>query len=488
LRTLRNRCRTWLTRAAVLVVLCNFGIAGAQMADMQGLDNAPPPAFLSGNSEEWASPVAARSGASTYPLELSVLGAGSIYDGYRSERLIGSEDEGDSLTRIFDYELNNVVILTPKNAAQSVTGTFIRDAPTDKFHKLSVEWTGLGAIHIAGSIDEPALSCVTVNRDCSKLYREGTHVTLFVTPDNGWTFVGWSGACSGALYRCSITMNQAKSVAVRFSNDPIDVAPEMKLRKVGTGWGSIINHSDYLGNCGSHVFCSYPFGVTGPFKLEAVASEGNIFTGWRSGTCKGSNNPICEVYIDGNTIEAQFDREPQHSSSCQARHFSIIEEQVQDAYIAFYGRPADIGGLDYWSNKLMAAGGDLGLIMDEFGNSNEYRDRFGHMNKRQLVNNLYMQLFARPGDDEGRNWYVDELDKGNFTPASIALNLANGAQEGSDDWKVFEARRKVARHYITIMEARQGGRTDVGLALYLASAHENNADAICDALTKVVFP
>jgi|GEM_PF-5774421 len=42
LRTLRNRCRTWLTRAAALVALCSFGIAGAQMVDMQELDNAPP--------------------------------------------------------------------------------------------------------------------------------------------------------------------------------------------------------------------------------------------------------------------------------------------------------------------------------------------------------------------------------------------------------------------------------------------------------------
>ena len=47
------------------------------------------------------------------------------------------------------------------------------------------------------------------------------------------------------------------------------------------------------------------------------------------------------------------------------------DRQVQEMYIAYYGRPADPGGLAYWSNRVAAAGGNLDAIIQEFGSSAE---------------------------------------------------------------------------------------------------------------------
>jgi len=467
-----------------------------------------------------------KTSSSTYPLELSVLGAGSIYgpipfeDGSfdpASEFLIGSEDAGGSPTKILDYQSEGQVLLAPKpkegwrfkhwngacsgsgscsvnmNAAKWVTATFTEESTeTDVFYKLIANWTGLGTIKITSNIDD-TLSCVAVNRDCSKFYKEDTRVTLTATPEDGWKFSGWEGACSG-IGNCTVTMNAAKIVSANFVATGEHGGPTIiTLRKVGSGLGSISNGLNPLFSCDAqYTFCSSTLYTVGgaaiPYK--AIAESGSIFVGWRSGPCKGSKEPICDIYKNAETIniEAQFDRDPRLSSSCQARHFSDIEEKVQNAYIAFYGRPADVGGLDHWVKELTAAGGDLNLIMDEFGNSDEYRDRFSNMDDRERVNNLYRQLFARPGDDEGLDFYVNEMRKGTFTLASLAINLADGAEWGGDDWKVLEGRRKVARHYVTIMEATPGGKTDFRLADYLASAHESNADAVCDALSKAVFP
>jgi len=473
-----------------------------------------------------------KTSTSTYPLELSVLGAGSIYgpipsqDGSfnpASEFLIGSENAGGSSTKILDYQSNGQVLLTPKpkegwrfehwngacsgsgscsvnmNAAQWVTATFTKESTeADVFYKLSAEWTGLGTIKITSNIDD-ALSCVAVNRDCSKFYKENTRVTLTATPEDGWEFSGWSGACTG-MSDCTVTMNAAKSVVALFRNNDENGNNRniiINFRKVGTGIGSILYaRTDGLPAMCNHfsTFCSvaYTIDQRGSNYLSAQGEIGSIFTGWRTGPCAGSRELVCEIPVDVNAetihIEAQFDRDPRLSSSCQARPFSDIEEKVQNAYIAFYGRPADVGGLDHWDKKLTAAGGDLNLIMDEFGNSEEYRDRFSNMDDRKLVNNLYMQLFARPSDDEGLDFYVDKVRQGTFTLASLAINLADGAKRGGDDWKVLEGRRKVARHYVTIMEATPGGNTELVLADYLASAHESNADAVCDALSKAVFP
>ncbi|TEA69485.1 sugar ABC transporter ATP-binding protein, partial [Allopusillimonas ginsengisoli] len=47
---------------------------------------------------------------------------------------------------------------------------------------------------------------------------------------------------------------------------------------------------------------------------------------------------------------------------------SAYHDEVQKIYIAYYGRPADPVGLNFWAGKLDAAAGDLSEIIDAFGN------------------------------------------------------------------------------------------------------------------------
>ena len=59
----------------------------------------------------------------------------------------------------------------------------------------------------------------------------------------------------------------------------------------------------------------------------------------------------------------------------QARDFSVYEVRVLEAYLAYYGRPADPDGLAYWSDRLLDEGGNLNSIIDAFGDSQEYQQR-----------------------------------------------------------------------------------------------------------------
>jgi len=56
-------------------------------------------------------------------------------------------------------------------------------------------------------------------------------------------------------------------------------------------------------------------------------------------------------------------------STASARAFSPTEDLVQQAYLAFYGRPGDPAGLAYWSQQLDAAGGSLDAIIQALSNS-----------------------------------------------------------------------------------------------------------------------
>jgi Ca2+-binding RTX toxin-like protein len=77
---------------------------------------------------------------------------------------------------------------------------------------LTVEKTGNGRI-----LSTPAgIDC---DATCSADFETGTAVTLVADPDPGWTFPGWSGACSGTG-TCTVTMDAAKSVGANFLPPP----------------------------------------------------------------------------------------------------------------------------------------------------------------------------------------------------------------------------------------------------------------------------
>jgi len=101
--------------------------------------------------------------------------------------------------------------------------------------------------------------------------------------------------------------------------------------------------------------------------------------------------------------------------------------RVTAMYVAYYGRPGDAGGLDFWTRRLNEVSGDLSEIVDSFGNSAEYRDRFGDLEPEELVNNIFMQLLGRGADPEGQAFYANGFRSGEFGLAGIALNIFDGA-------------------------------------------------------------
>jgi hypothetical protein len=106
-------------------------------------------------------------------------------------------------------------------------------------------------------------------------------------------------------------------------------------------------------------------------------------------------------------------------------------DTVQKIYIGYYQRPADPGGLIYWAGRLDNAGGSFAEIIEAYANSAESQALYGTINSGNIsnvVNGIYNALFGRPAEPEGLNYYVNGFNLGQFTPATIMLNVLYGAQ------------------------------------------------------------
>jgi hypothetical protein len=106
-------------------------------------------------------------------------------------------------------------------------------------------------------------------------------------------------------------------------------------------------------------------------------------------------------------------------------------DTVQKVYIGYYQRPADPIGLLYWAARLSGANGNLNEIIEAFANSTESRALYGTINSNNIsnvVNGIYMALFNRPAEAGGMAYYINGFNSGQFTAATIMLNVLNGAQ------------------------------------------------------------
>lgn len=121
---------------------------------------------------------------------------------------------------------------------------------------------------------------------------------------------------------------------------------------------------------------------------------------------------------------------------------------IQEIYIAYYGRPADPAGLDYWLARVNTDhAGDLTAIINAFGASAEATSLYGGRTSAESVTALYQQLFGRAPEASGLQFYVDGLAAGTYTLVSIAKNILDGAT--GDDATVVTNRTTVANSFTT---------------------------------------
>lgn len=113
---------------------------------------------------------------------------------------------------------------------------------------------------------------------------------------------------------------------------------------------------------------------------------------------------------------------------------AVSASQIQQLYIAYYGRPADPAGLAYWQAQAAAGtarGTTDAAILDSFGASfganAEYTATFANMSDVQKVNTVYNNLFSHDADPSGLLYWATKLTNGDLTIANIVRAVSTSA-------------------------------------------------------------
>jgi len=102
--------------------------------------------------------------------------------------------------------------------------------------------------------------------------------------------------------------------------------------------------------------------------------------------------------------------------------------QIEQLYVAYFDRPADVAGLAYWNNALNANGGNTAVISAQFSVQPEYTATFSGLTNDQIVNLIYVNLFHRSAESAGLRYWSDLLTAGSITVSNIVTQVIAGAQ------------------------------------------------------------
>ena len=120
--------------------------------------------------------------------------------------------------------------------------------------------------------------------------------------------------------------------------------------------------------------------------------------------------------------------------------------QLQELYVAYFGRPADPIGLDYW----VSDGVSQAYFASIMHAQPEFQHAYGSSSTENQVNQIYNHLFNRDADAAGLTYWINQINTDVLQLAEIATHLIWAAQNNpgsGSDRECLENRTNAATSY-----------------------------------------
>jgi len=138
--------------------------------------------------------------------------------------------------------------------------------------------------------------------------------------------------------------------------------------------------------------------------------------------------------------------------------------QLQELYVAYFGRAADPTGLDYWTEKGIST---ADFAADMYAQA-EFKDSYGSLSTEAQVDQIYQNLFDRKADVTGLTYWTQQINLGNLKVAEIATHLIWAAKNNSgsaDDKTALTNKTNAAVAYTAKVK-----ETTAGILAYAAES------------------
>jgi hypothetical protein len=126
------------------------------------------------------------------------------------------------------------------------------------------------------------------------------------------------------------------------------------------------------------------------------------------------------------------------------------KNEVQKLYVAYFSRPADVAGLNYWTGILSGNPAGYELISHTFATSPEYQAAYAGMSNAQVVDTVYMHLFSRHAESGGLAYWTDLLNRNVISVDNVVRDVSKAAV--NQDKFAYDAKVAVAGAFTTRLD------------------------------------
>ncbi|WP_182915853.1 DUF4214 domain-containing protein [Massilia cavernae] len=109
----------------------------------------------------------------------------------------------------------------------------------------------------------------------------------------------------------------------------------------------------------------------------------------------------------------------------------IHTQAVQKLYVAYFSRPADVAGLQYWESVIAMANGSTAAVSAAFSASAEYQAAFAGKDEAGIITMVYQNLFGRAPEPAGLDFWSRALIRKDVTTSEVVTMISEAAV-GSD--------------------------------------------------------
>jgi hypothetical protein len=164
---------------------------------------------------------------------------------------------------------------------------------------LSVVKTGNGVATVTSS--PPSIDC---GADCTASFLQGQIVTFTAGAGSESAFANWSGACTGTLSTCSLTMSSDLTVTAHFVADSTRQQYRLSVTRLGNG--TITSDDNKIACPGT---CIAKYYEDTAVTLTASANAGSTFKEWQPASLGWCGNTCTVTMNRAKKVRAVFVRD-----------------------------------------------------------------------------------------------------------------------------------------------------------------------------------